>query len=344
MDIGQVIREKRRLLGLTQEEMARRLGVTAPAVNKWERGSSLPDITLLGPIARLLGVSLEELLCFQEEMSEQELSAILEQADGRFSDGDYEQAYDWVRRTLARWPNSEQLALHLAELLDAWAQIRELPEDGERDRYITGCYIRALSSRDENLRRSAAEALFRLHMRWGRYDGAEAFLEHFSRYDPMRKLLHGQLLAETGRLEEAQRTHEELLFQGCSLLKMTLQELYLLAVREQDMARAEMLAEKQCQLAALFELGRYQTLAPALEPAVRAKDADRTLALLEELLQSVDTIDGFTRSPLYAHMTFKTAGPEMYVSVRRSLLEMGEDDAFFRDDPRWQVLLARYGQ
>ena len=31
---------------LTQEEMAARLGVTAPAVNKWENGNSLPDIAL----------------------------------------------------------------------------------------------------------------------------------------------------------------------------------------------------------------------------------------------------------------------------------------------------------
>lgn len=335
MEIGQVIREKRRLLGLTQEELANRLGVTAPAVNKWERGSSLPDITLLGPIARLLGVSLEELLCFQEELSEQELSAILEQADGLFSHGDYQQAYSWVRRILAQWPNSEQLALHLAEQLDAWAQIRELTEDGERDRYITNCYIRALSSRDENLRRRAAEALFRLHMRWGRYDGAEAFLEHFSRYDPLGKLLRGQLLAETGRLEEAQKTHEELLFQGCSLLKMVFQELYLLAVREQDTARADMLAEKQCQLAALFEMGRYQTLAPALEPAVREKDADRAVALIEALLQCADTIDGFARSPLYKHMTFKPAGTELYDSARRSLLALGDGEAFLQNDPRW---------
>ncbi len=40
MQIGEVIREHRRRLGLTQEQVADRLGVTAPAVNKWERGVS----------------------------------------------------------------------------------------------------------------------------------------------------------------------------------------------------------------------------------------------------------------------------------------------------------------
>lgn len=61
MHIGQIIRKYRKMKNLTQEEMANRLGVTAPAVNKWENENSLPDITLLAPIARLLDISLDTL-------------------------------------------------------------------------------------------------------------------------------------------------------------------------------------------------------------------------------------------------------------------------------------------
>ncbi len=41
MEMKDVIREKRRAMGFTQEQMADYLGVSAPAVNKWERGGSL---------------------------------------------------------------------------------------------------------------------------------------------------------------------------------------------------------------------------------------------------------------------------------------------------------------
>lgn len=41
MQIGEVIRKYRKSADMTQEEMANRLGVTAPAVNKWENGVSL---------------------------------------------------------------------------------------------------------------------------------------------------------------------------------------------------------------------------------------------------------------------------------------------------------------
>ena len=40
--------------GLTQEQVAQALGVSGPAVNKWERGACCPDLALLAPLARLL--------------------------------------------------------------------------------------------------------------------------------------------------------------------------------------------------------------------------------------------------------------------------------------------------
>lgn len=41
MKINQIIREKRKELSLTQEQIAEFLGVSTPAVNKWEKGGSL---------------------------------------------------------------------------------------------------------------------------------------------------------------------------------------------------------------------------------------------------------------------------------------------------------------
>ena len=62
MDIGVVIKKYRKEAGMMQEEMANRLGVTTPAVNKWENSNSKPDIELLAPIARLLDISLDYFL------------------------------------------------------------------------------------------------------------------------------------------------------------------------------------------------------------------------------------------------------------------------------------------
>ena len=66
MQIHEIIRTRRTALGLTQEQLAGKLGVSAPAVNKWERGNSYPDITLLPVLARTLRVDLNTLLSFHD--------------------------------------------------------------------------------------------------------------------------------------------------------------------------------------------------------------------------------------------------------------------------------------
>lgn len=51
MDLGTRISELRREKGMTQEQLAKLVGISAPAVSKWETGSSCPDIALLCPLA-----------------------------------------------------------------------------------------------------------------------------------------------------------------------------------------------------------------------------------------------------------------------------------------------------
>ncbi len=60
--IGAFIAERRKAIGLTQQMLADRLGLTNKAVSKWETGDGLPDITVLPALAENLGVTVDELL------------------------------------------------------------------------------------------------------------------------------------------------------------------------------------------------------------------------------------------------------------------------------------------
>lgn len=74
MKINQIIRQKRKELSLTQEQIAEFLGVSTPAVNKWEKGSTYPDITLLPALARLLKVDLNTLMSFNDDLTDRSFS------------------------------------------------------------------------------------------------------------------------------------------------------------------------------------------------------------------------------------------------------------------------------
>ena len=60
--IGGFIAKERKAKSLTQKELAAMLNITDKAVSKWERGLSLPDISMLNPLSECLGVSVSELL------------------------------------------------------------------------------------------------------------------------------------------------------------------------------------------------------------------------------------------------------------------------------------------
>lgn len=65
--IGRFIRDRRLELGLTQQQLADRLGITDKAVSKWERAVSYPDITILRELAAALEVSVTELLAGERD-------------------------------------------------------------------------------------------------------------------------------------------------------------------------------------------------------------------------------------------------------------------------------------
>ena len=62
---GDTIRALRERKRMTQEELAEQLFVSAKAVSKWETGKGYPDISLLEPLGKALGVSILELLSGQ---------------------------------------------------------------------------------------------------------------------------------------------------------------------------------------------------------------------------------------------------------------------------------------
>ena len=61
MELGKKIRQLRFRAGLTQEQLADKLGIGAQAVSKWENAAAMPDITLLPRLAEIFGVTIDDL-------------------------------------------------------------------------------------------------------------------------------------------------------------------------------------------------------------------------------------------------------------------------------------------
>lgn len=128
--VGHTIAEGRRALRLTQDELAQRLGVTKATVSKWEQMASLPDISLLPGIASLLNLTVDELLGWDPQLSEEEAAAIMrELREGFVRDaaGTFARAQ---RIASSHWRCWQALAGIASEIMYA----TRVPAEGE-----TGC-------------------------------------------------------------------------------------------------------------------------------------------------------------------------------------------------------------
>ena len=88
--IGKYIAEKRKALGLTQVELADKLGMSNKSVSKWERGVCLPDVSVYNDLCSLLGISLNEFLAGEdiekdaiEKKSEENIISVTEAGNKR---------------------------------------------------------------------------------------------------------------------------------------------------------------------------------------------------------------------------------------------------------------------
>lgn len=90
--IGEFISNRRKENGLTQKDIAEKIGVTNKAVSKWETGEGYPDITSLPIISEALGVTVDELLkgelaeveVTQDSKSKGEFLQVLKEVTTRF--------------------------------------------------------------------------------------------------------------------------------------------------------------------------------------------------------------------------------------------------------------------
>lgn len=128
--LGKRIMGYRKQLGLTQEQLAERLGVTAQAVSKWENDQSCPDITMLPKLAEEFSVSVDELLGRQPPKPQPEVIDAEPDADGfRYMRGLWELQWDTGKQVtvwLAIWALVSGGLLLAAKLLSWEATFWEI--------------------------------------------------------------------------------------------------------------------------------------------------------------------------------------------------------------------------
>lgn len=258
MNIGKVIYRKRKEWNLTQEQLANKLGVSVPAVSKWETNISMPDIALLAPIARLFSISLDELMGFQGELSKTEIDDMVEQLNILVKEKDLIQANGYRKNLIHQYPNSEKLHFELSVRMLALANMAPLvcKEEQNRNEVKDDCIQtmeELMNSGDFDICNGAKTMVASYYMGVGRLDDAETLFKQMvipDEWNAKRFLPVIYTLKE--EYEKALDSIEHNIETDWSNLIISMRSLYNIVLKKQDFERAFEIARSVCTISDCF--------------------------------------------------------------------------------------------
>lgn len=346
MKINEIIRQRRLEKGYTQEQMASFLGVSAPAVNKWEKAISYPDITLLPALARLLDTDLNTLLSFQDDLSREEVGMFINELVSASDTEGIDTAFLMAFDKLHEYPSCDTLLLNTALTLEGLIALSgNNPRNCRYAADIEEMYTRAAKSNDPSVSSHAKAMLISKYREKKEFDAARKLLDELPDITFDKKLLEATLCQEEGNLEQAARIIEGKILSEVSNVQSALFTLAEIAIKENRLSEAEQLTEIAKETARLFDLWDCNSYIADFQLAVALKDTGRCLSALEKMLQALCLEWKPNHSLLYRHLSMKgtNMGTRMLSGILKELenTENHEYD-FLRKDGKLQEILNNY--
>lgn len=349
MKMHEIIREKRIAKGLTQEQVASCLGVSTPAVNKWEKAVSCPDIALLPALARLLDTDPNTLLSFQEELSTPEIAQFLNQLCADANTQQFDQVFARALDKVHAFPTCERLLLSVALTLEGLLNLSVLEtQNPEHQKILEQLYQRAAASETEAIASQAKSMLISKYIARHEFEAAEALIQTLPEENTVsKKQLQINLWMAQENWAEAARVTEQRLLTYTGHVQSALFTLLEIALKEGNPADAEQIAETSKRMVSLFDLWGYSTYVADFQYALLQKDAAKGLEALQHMLPALLHSWKINRSPLYRHQPQGAdtldLGKRLLAKILRDLANpANEEYAFLRNDPECAAWIAAF--
>lgn len=344
MNISDTIRTYRKELGMTQEQMANQLGVSAPAVNKWENGISYPDISMLAPLARLLKIDINELLSFEEELSEQEVAAFIRQLSENIMSDGMEKSFQKARDLIKQYPNCNQLILWSAQILNGYLvmKLQDIEDKKQYEEEITRWFEKVAFCEDVELAKSAQMSLAQSLMKDKKYEEAQKLLDKIPPIGFDKRPVQIQLYTQKEQYEDAFKELEGMLYQNSNGLLSNIAQIIMLLCNRKEYDSALKYAELVKQVASLFDLGDYAGYSSCFSIYAEMGDKESAIDALEKMMDGYETIRRPRSSELYKHMEFNE--DDGLEKMKAAILKSFDRDPgfdFIRNEPRYQEWYKR---
>lgn len=343
MKINQIIREKRKELSLTQEQIADFLGVSTPAVNKWEKGSTYPDITLLPALARLLKIDLNTLMSFNDDLTDIEIENFVNEVDKTVQEQDYDTAFQKAINKIHEYPTCEKLIYSVILYLEGALALYNVSEiEQYREMYET-FYKRLATSEIPEIRDTATIMLISYARNRGDFSKAEELINSlsFSTIDKEEQL--AILYQRQERYQDAEKIWERRVLKGVTEIQTALANMLENALREKQENDADFFADMYEAVTRQFCFPEWMCYNAHLQLALVKKDKGRCLSILQKMLPAMKKEWNPQDYQLYRNANVRGSAffSGKMVKTITDELANNEEYAFLRDSSEFEELIAQ---
>jgi putative transcriptional regulator len=259
MKINEIIKVKRQELQLTQEKVAEYLGVSTPAVNKWEKGISYPDITLLPALARLLKTDLNTILSFNEDLTDSEIGYFANELVNVIQEEGFKSGYKMAMKKIQEYPNCDKLIYTVTLSLEGTLVMLNIEDNKKYYEEIEKMYDRIANSEDAAIRNQAVSMLMSKHMEREDYDQAQKLLEVLPKHPFDKRQLQANLYIKQRKYHEALELLEKKLIEEANEIQTILLKLMGIHIKENKIKEAEYFANISQKTAQIYDLWEYNS-------------------------------------------------------------------------------------
>lgn len=263
LNIGDTILQLRKEKNVTQEQLSSMVGVSAGAVCKWETGKSMPDITLLTPLARALGVSVDTLLSFKPELLDEDVVRIKKGLTEVFLQTGYSEGEAKCKEYLREYPNSIYLKLTVAGVIQMYSMLsaEDVKNSEEivklRMEYAIELLKEVIESKDSRYLPSALFLVAGIQMMLERYEESEKTLKELDNdfIDPMS--IYPFVLHRQGKNDEAKILCENMLLRYLNQSISMLSTLKNISIETEEYEQSLLYLDAICKIESEFKVGLY---------------------------------------------------------------------------------------
>ncbi len=339
MKIKETIKKHRLQCNYTQEQVALKLGVSTPAVNKWESGATFPDITLLAPLARLLEIDLNTLLCFEKECSDEQFAKIITEISSDMLTESFDEIFKKCLRIIKEYPNSDKLKYNLGLL--CYSILKE--DESENKKKVQSLIEECTHSDDRDIRYSSLTSMININIKEKNYDEAKQCIDSIPNA-PYDKMLSQALLFKAKKdFDQASTVLEGKLIKLISDLHTTFTMLVDIALEENRFKDALHISEVVKNVGSSLSLWSFNYHAMCIGIYTKMKDKENTLISLKSLFDCLDNEQYFNDQVLCKYD--ETTSKKFNETIKGLMLKQIEIDPkdleFIKDDPRFIKLFAK---